>query len=328
MNSDSSVTGDIKATSSGVENVVYSKPTKRARAGRHCRKWWWAWLLGFCVFVVVIVVIIVYAIIPAVAQKKINETELEVHSFEIRDPTPESFVVSLNATITGGGGIASNAHLDAMDVVLFIEGHDPIQPIMTLPVDAIDGGDSIPVIRKDYKVEIKNEGALDEFSKLLMDSETFRVAMRGRTKLSLGSIHTHIDYNEVVTLKGLNHLEGMIIKSYELLLEDDFNMGGQVLIPNPSVFSVQMGDVNLAIALGEETLGTGVIPNLILTPGNNEYAFKANIEQLKLLKLASAARAGKSLTIGSNGTTINNEQIPWLSKPLQILDTLVPVETA
>lgn len=32
--------------------------TKRQRAGRHCKRFWWAWLGGFLLFVLVIVLIV------------------------------------------------------------------------------------------------------------------------------------------------------------------------------------------------------------------------------------------------------------------------------
>jgi hypothetical protein len=43
--------------------------------------------------------------------------------------------------------------------------------------------------------------------------------------------------------------------------------------------------------------------------------------------MALAANQGKSLTIGSNGTMIDGVKIDWLSKPLEGLSTLVPVNT-
>ena len=37
--------------------VTPVRQTKRARAGRHCKRFWWAWLIGVIVFIVVIVII-------------------------------------------------------------------------------------------------------------------------------------------------------------------------------------------------------------------------------------------------------------------------------
>lgn len=126
---------------------------------------------------------------------------------------------------------------------------------------------------------------------------------------------------------GLNHLEGMAIKEYDLVQNSTTeNLAGRVLIPNPSIVTIQMGDVQLNIALAGNSVGTGWIPNLLLTPGDNLYDFNGLIDQKQLINVALAA-GKKPLEISSNGTFINGEKIGWLSAPLETLETLVPIET-
>jgi hypothetical protein len=43
--------------------------------------------------------------------------------------------------------------------------------------------------------------------------------------------------------------------------------------------------------------------------------------------MALAAGQGKPLTIGSNGTMIDGVKIPWLSKPLEGLNSSVPINS-
>ena len=43
--------------------------------------------------------------------------------------------------------------------------------------------------------------------------------------------------------------------------------------------------------------------------------------------MVKAATGGGKLTISSNGTSIDGKKIPWLSKPLEKLETLVPIDT-
>jgi hypothetical protein len=193
-----------------------------------------------------------------VAQKKLDNTVLHLRSLSVTKPSPDNFTVSLAATITGGGGIAAHAHIDPFNVMVFLEGHDPIQPIMTLPFGRINGGNSVNVTQNNVLVKIGNEGALEEFAGKLLSEKEMRVAMRGRTEIWLGKLHAGVNYNEVVTIKGetvscrsfayecltlslaLNKLDGMAIKSYELITEDNFNVGGKVFIPNPTVVTIEM----------------------------------------------------------------------------------------
>ena len=43
-----------------VDNVesVQESPKKGGKVGRHCKRWWWAWLLGFGLFVMVVMLIV------------------------------------------------------------------------------------------------------------------------------------------------------------------------------------------------------------------------------------------------------------------------------
>jgi hypothetical protein len=73
---------------------------------------------------------------------------------------------------------------------------------MTLPVDEIHGGSDVAVVQNNVTVDITGDDALDEFALKLMDNDLLRVAMRGKTEMWLGAIHTEVNYNEVVTLNG------------------------------------------------------------------------------------------------------------------------------
>lgn len=93
----------------------------------------------------------------------------------------------------------------------------------------------------------------------------------------------------------------------------------------PSANVIQ-GDVILNIGLKDKSIGTGVISSLVLRPGNNSYDFKANVTENQLINLALAASQGGELNVTSNGTKIDNVQIPWLSKPLAEIDAQVPFD--
>jgi hypothetical protein len=48
----------------------------------------------------------------------------------------------------------------------------------------------------------------------------------------------------------------------------------------------------------------------------------------QLINLASAASQGGELNVTANGTKVDNVQIPWLSKPLTLLDVQVPFDVS
>jgi len=319
--------GDIKQAEAGsakqVETTGGSYPiTKRTRVKRHCRRFWWAHLIVFLILVLVIVIAIIYGVVPKVAQNQVNDTGLETNSLEILNPTPDSFSTSLNATITGK--IDQSATVDEFNVNFFIKPEGEDSTFMTFPIP----------FNKDKKVSVSNHtvnitdsAKFGAFSKMLLHNESLDIGVTGRTTVHLGAIHTKVNYNKVVTLKGLNDLHGMKITNYTISQDKDANLIGQVMIPNPSVFTLQMGDVNLDIAVDGTHAGTGVIPNLVLTPGNMTYNFRSLIEESQLLTIAVKV-ATTPLTVTSNGTTFNGQNIPWLSAPLQQLNSSVPVQQA
>jgi len=322
----------LKQEEAGTDSQIEStsspiRPSKRAKAKRHCRRWWWVWLIAWLIADLVIIIIVIYGIIPPVAQSRLNKTVLHTNSLEILDPTPNSFLASLNATITGGDGIADGAKLDGFDVDFFLQGDDRKNVFMTLPVPTLTSHKSTPLNLANHTVIIGNSSAFAGFSDALLHNESLQVALTGKTTVHLGGIHTGVNYNEVVTLKGLNNLAGMKITNFSLSKDQDANLVGKVLIPNPSVFTIQMGNVNLDISLKAKHVGTGVIPNLLLTPGNNLYDFRSLIDESQLLNIAVAV-ASTPLIITSNGTTVGGQNITWLSEPLTKLNSSVPVQSS
>lgn len=147
---------------------------------------------------------------------------------------------------------------------------------------------------------------------------------------------------------GFNKLIGMQIKSYNLIANDTTaNLGGKVLIPNPTVVTVDMvtalqcvlfsrpltqlqGTVHISFSLNGNALGLGTIPNLIVRPGDHEYDFRGRLSEqaLKALLAAVVAGGGKgnvALTVKGNGTEVDGVDIPWLTAPLASLEVNVPI---
>lgn len=73
---------------------------------------------------------------------------------------------------------------------------------MTLPLPGINGGDDIPIIVSNVTTKISDLRAFSGFAGLLLGSENLSFEIKGRTTIHVGKLHTGIDYNEVVVLKG------------------------------------------------------------------------------------------------------------------------------
>ncbi|KAF8473241.1 hypothetical protein BDZ91DRAFT_714249 [Kalaharituber pfeilii] len=308
------------------EAVIGTAPlSKSQRFKRHCARRWWIWLIGFLIFVLVIVIIVIYGIIPPVAQKTLDKTKLNIESLTIRKPTPKQFEFSVVSYITGSSSLAHKATIDPMEVGFYLEGQEPF---MYLPLPGVHGGDKILVEKVNHTTTIPDSQAFGTFAATLMVKKEFELGIYGETKIHLGAIKTKVKYREWVTLKGMNKLEGMVIVQYSLA-SGDYAISGKVLIPNPTVFTLELGDVLIDISLNDEYLGNGIIPSITVTPGMEHiYDFKANLTVENLLKLGASVRKGPtSLQIQTTGVEYGGVNIPWLSVPMGAVVIDVPINT-
>lgn len=301
--------------------------TKGQRFKRHCARRWWWWLIGVIVFLVVLVIIILFAIVPAVAQKTMDKTKLNIESLVIEDPEPTQFLFGVDSFIDGTSSVAHGKDIDPFTVAFSI-GED--EPFMFLPLDGVKGDDEIPVTKSNYTAQIADATSFGKFAATLMDTEEFELKIRGETKIRLGSLAPKVKYREDVTLKGFNKLDGMVITSYEILESEEYNLGGKVLIPNPTVFTLECGSIFIDIELGGEVFGSGVIPDLTLVPGErNTYDFSALAAPTSILKLAGQIAAGTAV-LSVKATAVKNsdgQDIQWLAAPLGSVTISVPVNT-
>jgi len=144
----------------------------------------------------------VYVGFPNIAQKQVNKSTLEVTSMMVTNPTDHSIQIQQNAFLHSSSIFTPT--LDGFPVALFLENTEPnIKPFAYLQLPPVHSSKSTPV-NIDQTVNITDMDQFSEYTKLVMNSETLRVALRGRTVLHLGRLPaTSVDYNEVLTFQGI-----------------------------------------------------------------------------------------------------------------------------
>jgi len=311
----------------GAGETIERAPVRRSKRQRlkgSCKKYWYWWLLSQILILGIIAIIGIFGIIPRVAQDKVNDAGLTLHSLKIMDPTPSSFKLSMNSSVHIGHGISTKAVLDPMIADLYIT--DKKKPFMKIQVPTVHGEGDVFIGQEDVLTQIEDAEAMDEFAGALMANETLKYKIRGRTKLWLQKINTMVNYNQKIEMKGLNSLEGMVITDIQTLVNqpDGASLHGNCTIPNPTIATIQMGDTWLKIGVDGKNVGAGIIPGLILKPGNGSYYFRSFVPSEMQISTLSHLMKGGLLEIGSNGTSINGVKIPWLSKPLEAVVHKVP----
>jgi len=307
----------------GVMNTLYPPGPKPGAGGRiknHCRRFWWCDLLVLVVIVLVIVLPIIYVAIPKKAQHDLNESTLEVTSQVVSNPTPDGLHLRLVSTARSFSKF--HPRIEGFRGALSLEGQAPF-----LYID-------IPETKADSEVEIVVDEDLKfpslesfiAYNQVVMGSEQFKVHLDGKTKLhQKGLSAIDVDYNKVVTMKGLNGLKGLQISDIKFLsgaseiLPDGSNMIGNVTIPNPSVIDLQLGDVTMNLAIDDLAIGTALLPNMNLKPGDNIVHMQSKVMPLSIVqKIKDKYRDGIiPLSITGNSSVYNGQNLAYFEAAIR-----------
>jgi wyosine [tRNA(Phe)-imidazoG37] synthetase (radical SAM superfamily) len=142
-----------------------------------------------------------YVGLPKIAQSNMNGAELFMISQQVLDPTPNS--VRLDMVNKAISHTIFTPTLDTFDADLFLEN--------TLPNYKAFGTITIPgmhVMKEinttiNQVMQIKDQDQFNAYNTLVSQSETFKVAMKGTTKLHLGALPVvSVVFSKVITMKG------------------------------------------------------------------------------------------------------------------------------
>jgi len=125
-----------------------------------------------------------------------------------------------------------------------------------------------------------------------------------------------VNYNKVITMKGLNYLNGLNITEIHILkkpLADGSNMNGTVFIPNPSVMTLHLGNVTMDLSVEGRSIGQTLLPDLILRPGDNFAPMLSNVNQGAVITLITSKykNAILPLTIIGNSSKVGDKHLTY-----------------
>ncbi|KAL4955776.1 hypothetical protein BDW69DRAFT_192970 [Aspergillus filifer] len=328
-------TGKSKAEGADIEHVEAvavgdEKPTRRTRVKRHFARFWCCYLLGSIVFLAVFLPVFFLVAIPAIAQRMVDDTDLPVYAAHITNPKPDAVTFTLDTGLKIPlPGIT--VKLDAFELDLFNRESDPEITYLTVPVpdQSVKGRTNISVTSANTPVLDQ-----DEFVKTLsmaVYSKRFTMSAIGKTTGHLGALKTPITLDKDVELDGLDQLSGFSIDEAALVLPamaDGSNLRGRATLPNHSVVTFAMGNVTLNLKSGDIILGTALLPDVTLLPGNNSVGFtgKADINSAlskigPILSAQTAALANGEIELSASGnqTIFNGEYIRYFERVLNDL---------
>jgi len=273
----------------GLMNKLYPPgptPGAKGRMKNHCRKFWWCDCLVLVIIVLVIVLPIIFVGIPNKAQHEINSSTLEVTAQEVTNPQPNGVHLKIDTVIKSGSSY--HPKIDSFKAGLSLPGQDPFIYI-TIPEAKSEAETRVTV---DQDVIFASDVEFSSYTKAVLDSETLQIHLDGKTNIHLSGLPTmDVDYNKVITMKGLNKLSGLNISDVRILsgtdeiLSDGSNLIANVSIPNPSVMTLDLGNITMNLAVDGTAIGYALIPDLYLKPGDNVFPLQSHVDQLAILGL-------------------------------------------
>ncbi|KAL5339937.1 hypothetical protein BJX70DRAFT_407671 [Aspergillus crustosus] len=326
--SKAAITGDAEIEH--VEAVAVAaadeKPKKRQRIKRHFARFWCCYLLAGIVFSAIFLPVFFLVAIPAIAQRLVDDTDLPVYAARITNPKPDALTFTLDTGLSIPLGLT--VRLAKFNLNLFNRDSDPELTYLTVPVPSykIKGKTNITVSSVDTPVLDQDEW-VKSLTKAVY-SKRFTLSAVGKTTGHLGALKAGITLDKDVELDGLDQLSGFSIDEAALLLPalpDGSNLRGRATLPNHSVVTFAMGNVTLNLKSGSIILGTALLPNVVLNPGNNRVAFtgKADINSALsnigaiLSAQTDALKNGEiELSASGNQTIFNGQHIEYFERVL------------
>ena len=143
----------------------------------------------------------VYVGFPNIAQSQLNKSTLNMTMQQITNPTLNS--VQLAQTSIAYNPSAYHPNLDGFQAALFLEDTEPnIQPFGYMDIPPIHATRATEII-SNQTLTIANMDQFIAYNTLVYTSKTFRLALRGVTKLHEMKFPTAtVNYNKVITMNG------------------------------------------------------------------------------------------------------------------------------
>lgn len=222
--------------------------------------------------------------IPHEIQKAINSNDLPIKVGSVGVVSGSE--VSLGLTTELKNPRKETVRLSAFPLELYnpADTSSSQDTIVTLQFPEVElvGHQTVDVVIDTQTVPIASEPELAAFLKRAYAANTTTIGVRGSPKAHLGSLGYTLSLDKVVDFIGLAGLSGM--KITELLPtapEDDNNplaaLNGSLSLSNPSLLTLDLGDVRFSISSGGVLVGQSWVNGLHVFPGAQSVPYDGHL---------------------------------------------------
>ncbi|KAK7941029.1 uncharacterized protein PG986_013416 [Apiospora aurea] len=299
---------------------------KSKGAKGHCKKSWWIYVLLLIVTVVIVVPCVILVAVPNMAQSRLDNASLDIDSIVISRAEKDSFHMAINSTILADNGVHATIRAFEGTMSLLPDNNGGAAPMAFAKFQFPEVASAASVVvNVSQKVAVEDVDSLVAFNEALLAKESVRVRVEGDTQIRVAGIARDypVTFRKEVELKAFNGFAGLSVSNINVTLATANNFNGTVHIPNPTVFTFELGNTTWNNYLdGGANVGTAYIQNLAMHPGSNDFFIWADIAQGPVLTALGKKPVCESpdgdLTFQLSGKADENEgqSIPWLATAL------------
>ncbi|KGO67595.1 Protein of unknown function DUF3712 [Penicillium italicum] len=318
---------DISSNSETDEALRASaKPTLWGRFKAHMKRFWWAYLIAFCISVLVIILPLIYVGVPNFANSYINKYDYDYNGLEITNPRPTALHIKQKRPIKSG--VSGSGHLNAFNATCRLKDTDEIFTIFPVPRIAFGKG---AVLDIDQDMDLSCVDCLSRLTSGFSSNKSSSILIEGSPDMKYGALPTaHLNIHKTVKVDGFNftsflNTKGALnITSLEIMEPpvDGYNFNVTISMRNPTPFIIELGHVTFNLTLGDSDLGWIDFPYLFLGKSIRSSVVLGSLNKLTLVKEAiSGGDDFGHVTIGVHGNSCSFKgvDIPYFTAAIRAL---------
>ncbi|KAI0385798.1 hypothetical protein F5Y04DRAFT_276321 [Hypomontagnella monticulosa] len=304
-------------------------PGRKSEKG-HCKRFWWAYVLVALLIIVIAVPCVILLDVPRVAQQKLNEAKLTIDGIVITNVQANSMNMAINSTITTDG--STHATIDGFEGTMYLADVNP--PLAFAKINFPEtNSDVLQTVNVSQEVPVSDLHAFTTFNEHLIQRESVNVQVKGNTHVHVSGISRaySVTFDKTVSIKGLNGFKGLSVTNPHVRIATTNNFNATTHIPNPSVLTLDIGNVTFTTYFNGASVGSSYITNMVLRPGEtNDFFIWADIDQMTVVNALThhpwCERNG-TLTFELSGKNVTNrgQSIPYFADALAASNQTVDI---
>jgi hypothetical protein len=172
-----------------------------SRLWKHFKRFWICYGLLGVVFLAIFLPVFFLVILPAIAQRLVDDAGIPIQSAEVLRPTPDTITFSLAATINVPLGLGVS--VDKFNLSLFDRDVKPRKPYVTAELGPVYLKGKSHLTISNQTVEVLDEEELTKFLSKAVYSKNFTMSAYGKTTAHLGKLKVPLTLDKDVELAGM-----------------------------------------------------------------------------------------------------------------------------